>query len=372
MALFQKKSNHLGIDIGTTSIKLVEFANDAGRPRLITYGYIDQSVDIIKSDTPEMRNRLAGIIQQLMKGAGATADRAVAALPSFAVFTSIISLPQMGEKDMLAAIRWEAKKFVPMPLEEMILDWRVIKEQNKKSALTTTATTALPADPNRTVVTTATKQKDQKILLTAAPKSLVQRYIDVFRTMNLRLTSLETEAFALERSLIGNDPSPILIIDIGAMATDMSIITHGIPILNRSIDVGGDTFTKAIMRSLNIDQTRAEQFKRDFGLSPGGEGGNQIPQALELVVGSIINEVRYCLNLYQGQAESGRVEKILLTGGSSFLTGLAEYIGSLLNLKVFIGDPWARVVYPTDLEPVLKELGPRFAVAIGLAMRDIL
>lgn len=370
MSLFKKNQNHLGIDIGTSSIKLVEFANDGGRPRLVTYGYIEQSVDIIKSDTTEQRNRLAGIIQQLMKSAGTTADRAVAALPSFAVFTSIISLPQMGEKDLLAAIRWEAKKFVPMPLEEMILDWRVIKEADAKPA-PAAAAQGSPADPARTVVTTGAKPKDQKVLLTAAPKGLVQRYLDLFRAMNLRLTSLETEAFALERSLIGNDPSPILVIDIGAMATDMSVITRGIPILNRSIDVGGDTFTKAIMRSLSIDQTRAEQFKRDFGLSAGG-GGNQIPQALELVVGSIINEVRYCLNLYQGQAESGKVEKILLAGGSSFLTGLADYIGSMLNLKVFIGDPWARVVYPTELEPVLKELGPRFAVAIGLAMRDIL
>lgn len=371
MPLFKKNQNHLGIDIGTSSIKLVEFVSDAGRPRLVTYGYIEQSVDLIKSDTPEMRNRLVGLIQQLLKSAGATADRAVAALPSFAVFTSIISLPQMGEKDLLAAIRWEAKKFVPMPLEEMILDWRIIKEPEKKAA-PAVAGQESQANPAQTVVSTGAQPKDRKILLTAAPKGLVQRYIDIFRMMNLRLTSLETEAFALERSLIGNDPSPVLVIDIGAMATDMSVITHGIPILNRSIDVGGDTFTKAIMRSLSIDQTRAEQFKRDFGLSPGGEGANQIPQALELVVASIINEVRYCLNLYQGQAETGKVEKILLAGGSAFLNGLADYISRMLNLKVFIGDPWARVVYPTDLEPVLKEIGPRFAVAIGLAMRDIL
>lgn len=361
MAFFGKKQSFLGIDIGTSSIKVVELKNETGRPKLVTYGFVEESTDLIKNDSPQSLAHIVAILRQIFEQSRTTSDRVIAALPSFAVFTSIISLPPMSEKDLLAAVRWEAKKFVPMPLEEMILDWRVIKEtvQEQKAALASEKTPSMPTK----------KPKDMKILLTAAPKTLVKRYVDIFKAADLQLVSLETESFALERSLIGNDPSPIMIIDIGAIATDISVIVRGIPILNRSIDVGGETITKSIMNSLNIDRDRAEQFKRDFGMSTD-QANQQIPHTIEFIMSSIVNESRYCLNLYQGQGARG-LEKVILSGGSAFLPQLPEYLARVLNLKVFIGDPWARVIYPTELRVTLQEIGPRFAVAIGLAMRNI-
>lgn len=358
MALFKHKQHFLGIDIGTSSIKAVEISNTGGRPKLETFGYIERSFDIIKSDNPQNQVALATLLKQLLKQSRVSTQKVVAALPSFAVFTSIISLPTMSEKDLLAAIRWEAKKFVPMPLEDMILDWRILKNQGFASK-----------DAVGKMNASKGKGHDLKILLTAAPKTLVRRYLAVCKAADLQLVSLETEAFALERSLIGNDPSPVLLIDIGASATDMSVIASGIPILNRSIDVGGDALTRAIMNSLSIDHARAEQFKRDFGMAHTN-ANDQIPRTLEFVIGSIINEVKYCLNLYQGQ-EPKPVEKIVLAGGSAFLASLPEYLTRVLNLKVIIGDPWARVSYPAEMQPMLQEIAPRFAVAIGLAMREI-
>lgn len=368
MALFQRTQHYLGIDIGTSSIKAVELSNAGGRPKLETFSYVERSFDIIKSDNAQTQASLVTLLRQMLKEAHVTTNRVVAALPSFAVFTSIISLPAMSEKDLLAAIRWEAKKFVPMPLEEMILDWRVLRDQPATVPAAVPAGTPDGQQPQP--APQKQKGKDLKILLTAAPKGLVKRYVDVCKAADLQLVSLETEAFALERSLIGNDPEPILLIDIGSSATDLSIISHGIPVLNRSIDVGGDALTKAIMNSLSIDQSRAEQFKRDFGMTHA-PGNDQIPRTLEFVIGSIINETRYCLNLYQNQ-ESRSVEKIVLAGGSSFLASLPDYLAKVLNMKVFIGDPWARVLYPLELKPMLQEIAPRFAVAIGLAMREIL
>lgn len=360
MALFQRKKNFLGIDIGTSSIKVVELKNEAGRPKLVTYGYIEQSGDIIKNDTPQAQARVASLVKHVLKKSRATSDHVIGALPSFAVFTSIISLPPMPERDLLAAVRWEAKKFVPMPIEEMILDWRVLKDTERaKSA------DHAPVSPSGE----KKRGRDIKVLLTAAPRNLVSRYVNVFKTAELQLMSLETEAFALERSLVGNDPSPVMIIDIGAMATDISVVVRGIPILNRSIDVGGETITKSIMHSLNIDQERAEQFKRDFGIS-ASQGNEQLPKTIEFVISAIINETRYCLNLYQGQGAK-MVEKIVLAGGSAFLPSLPEYLARVMGLRVYIGDAWARVIYPTELKSALSEIGPRFAVAIGLAMRNI-
>ncbi|MBI4089818.1 MAG: type IV pilus assembly protein PilM [Candidatus Kerfeldbacteria bacterium] len=364
MALLGSKASYLGVDIGTSSVKVVEFRNEGGRPKLVTYAFIERPTNVVKLDSAQEQGLVATALRDLIKRSRATSDRVVAALPSFAVFSSIVSLPVMPRKDLYAAVRWEAKKFVPMPIEEMVLDWRLLKDKDRETP---------PAPSSQLAEHPAAERgpKNLRVLLTAAPKTLVKRYIDIFKGANLRLVSLETESFALERSLLGGEPGSFMIVDIGAVATTITITVNSIPLLNRSIDVGGDTITKAIANSLNVDQQRAEQFKRDVGI--GGEQiqGGQIPRAIEFVVSSIVNEIRYVFNLYHNQGEKP-IEKIILSGGSAFLTNLPEYLATTLNMKVFIGDPWARVIYPVDLKPALDEIGPRFTVAIGLAMREII
>lgn len=380
MPLFGSKSGFLGVDLGTSSIKMVELKEEKGHPRLVSYGFAEKQMDIIRSDSHEAQARIVESIKQIVKQSSISTTKVVAALPSFAVFTSIISLPTMSKKDLVAAVRWEAKKFVPIPLEEMILDWKVLSTSEKETEAVTR--NKEPEKPAQAAVEKklsvadigAKKETGFKVLLTAAPKNLVKRYVEIFKTANLQIVSLETEAFAQERSLIGNDPASIMIVDIGAIATSISVISGGIPILNRSVDIGGNTITKAIANSLNIDFERAEQFKRDVGVGFGPGSAtpqSQIPRTIEFIVSSIVNEIKYVLNIYQNQSKK-EVEKVVLAGGSSFLPNLPSYLESLLGIRVFIGDPWARIVYPLELKPVLAELGPRFAVAIGLAMREII
>ena len=363
MGLFGgSKTSFLGIDIGTSSIKVVELRNEGGRPRLVTYAFLERPTNVIKLDSLQQQQDMTTSLRQIMKQARVTTDRVVAALPNFSVFSSIISLPVMPKKEMYAAVRWEAKKFVPMPIEEMVLDWRLLKDKDEAPK----PVPALPGQPP----SAERSPKNLRVLLTAAPKSLVKRYIDVFKAVGLRLVSLETESFALERSLIGGERGAFMIVDVGALATNITITVNSVPLLNRSIDVGGATITKAIADGFNVDLERAEQFKRDVGLSGGDVGGGQLPQAIEFVTSQIVNEIRYVFNLYRNQGEKP-VEKIVLAGGSSFLTSFPEYLATALNMKVIIGDPWARVIYPTDLKPALDDIGPRFAVAIGLGMREI-
>ncbi|MBI4092866.1 MAG: pilus assembly protein PilM [Candidatus Kerfeldbacteria bacterium] len=366
MALFKGRgTSFLGVDIGTSSIKVVEFRNEGGRPRLATYGFLERPTNIIKLDSVQEQNDVAAALTQIVKTSRVNTNRAVAALPNFSVFTSIISLPVMPKKEMYAAVRWEAKKFVPMPIEEMVLDWRLLKEKNKSPSQTTES-----VSPEDGKATEEKGPKNLRVLLTAAPKNLVKRYIDIFKNTGLRLVSLETESFALERSLLGGEPGSFMIVDVGAVATNITITVNGVPLLNRSIDVGGDTITKAIANSLNVDLERAEQFKRDVGVQGATGGASQIPRAIEFVITSVVNEIRYVLNLYRNQGEKP-IEKVILAGGSAFLTNLPEYLSATLNMPVVIGDPWAHVIYPLDLKPALDELGPRFAVAIGLSMREI-
>ena len=212
-------------------------------------------------------------------------------------------------------------------------------------------------------------QKNLKILLTGASKNLVKKYVDIFNVSGLTLLSLETENFALIRSLVGNDKSIIMLVDLGASTSSIAIVEKGIPVLSRSIEMGGTMITRAISNSLNVNFDRAEQFKQDLSL--GSEtANNSLPQTVEKAFSSILNEIKYTLNIYQEQNKN-KVEKIILTGGSSLLGNLPGYLSKVLNINTYVGDPWARVIFPTELKPILDRLGAKFAISIGLSMRDI-
>ncbi|OGG86687.1 hypothetical protein A3B87_02550 [Candidatus Kuenenbacteria bacterium RIFCSPHIGHO2_02_FULL_39_13] len=403
MDLFNKKS-YLGVDLGTSAIKMVEVQNRGGRAVLITYGYVEQSTDIVRASSVEMEDKIVAIIKTIYHKSHMVSKRVIAALPSFSVFSSIISLPRMNKKDLAQAIQWEAKKFVPLPIDKMTLDWKIVPARfelkNKLEQLEPPAlkkekiaqedsnqknNSSAEGDDKKTIsfvkLFKKNKKKDAaelnkkkgdslKVLLTAAPKKIVERYIRIFKAADLNLLSLETEAFALERSLLAGDPAPVMIIDIGAVSSDVTIIDNSIPILTRSIDVGGSAITKSVMTSLNVDLSRAEQFKRDIGFS--ALGPSDLPEIIKNTLNPIINEVKYSLDIYLSQSKHNMsLEKIILTGGSAWLPELVSYLSKLLDVKVIIGDPWDKIVYPLELKPVLSELGPRFAVAVGLAMREI-
>ncbi len=376
MPFFNKKTkSYLGVDLGTAGIKIVELANAKGHARLITYGIVESSGDIVRSNAPETINRVVELLKEITEKSRVTTNLAVAALPAFSVFSSILSLPPMPKSDLAQAVKWEAKKFVPMPLEEMILDWKLLRnlndtyqEQNDKEQSKTDINENKENNLQKTEKSQEIKQ-NYRVLITAAPKNLVARYLEIFKAAGLKLISLETESFALARSLFFGSKLPIMIIDIGSLTTAISIVEDGVPILNRSLDVGGATLTQAIATSLNIDRRRAEQFKRDIGIAQTNAASG-IPKVIERTLNPVINEVKYSLNLYQSQTAIS-VEKAILVGGSAFLPNLTDYLSQVLNLNVFVGDPWFRVAYPEDLKLVLDEVGSRLAVATGLAMRDI-
>ncbi len=355
MGLFSRtppKQSYLGIDIGATGIKLVELMNEKGRARLVTYAYASLPVASLDEALGSSMSVMVSFIQQMVKQARCTSKITVAALPISAVFSSILSVPAVNDKELKEAIQWQAKKLIPVPLEEITLDFKTIdSEQGAKDG-----------------------KKMTRVLLTGASKSLVQTYLTLMKQAGLNLISLETETFAQIRALVGKDRSSIMIIDIGALRTNISVIEKGIPFFNRSIATGGVAITQTVAKLLGVTFEQAENLKRDIrSLQSFAQTGDLSP-ILTVLLKPILDEIRYSFNLYQGQTEDSqnkRIDKVILTGGSALLPYLPDFLTSLLNVNTYLGDPWARVVYPLDLRPILDELGPRFAVAIGCAMRDI-
>lgn len=346
MSLLKSENSYLGIDIGGSGIKIVELKRGSDGPKLVSYGFSENPKNTYV-DWQKEPVFTASLINRICDESGMNSRSAVSALPTFSVFSSVLNLTNVNKKDIASAVRWEAKKVIPLPLEDMILDWKYIEPDEAKK-----------------------DSGDFPVLLTGAPDVLVKKYIEIFKQAQINLLSLETETFSLIRSLLGNDKSTVMILDIGAGTTDVTIVDKSIPMLNRSIDVGGTAITKRISEQAKISMDKAELLKYDLGVSIEGGGDSSIAFVVAEVLSPIINEIKYAMNLFQGKYKKN-TEKIILSGGSALLPNMADYFTKLLDTKVIVGDPWARISCPEDLRPVLNEIGPSLAVSIGLALREM-
>jgi len=148
-----------------------------------------------------------------------------------------------------------------------------------------------------------------------------------------------------------------------------------VPFLTRSINVGGGTVTKKIMEQLNIPEAEAERLKQDLGdmVESDPKTGDGMAAVLGSIITPMLNEIKYATEVYTKMelTDGKHLEKIILTGGSAHLPSLAKELTAAMNVNVYVGDPWARVMTPDELRPMLDEIGPKLSVAIGLAMREI-
>lgn len=354
MAFFRKKEPQptglVGVDIGAGGIKAVELTKEKGRMRLLTYGYsVMTNPEASTKSLLDDPKKAGKTLQEIWKKAGMKSVRANASLPSHSVFHAIITVPKPKDpkENIKPMIETQVKKLLPLPIEEMILDSTVIDkpDDNKKDL------------------------NNLRVLISGAPKTLVSKYVELFKYARMELVSLETEAFALIRSLVGNDKSRVLIVDVGYERTNITVVQQGVPFLHRSIKAGGSSVTAMIAKQMGISIAEAEQTKRDLMTSDVAD----LPPVLKESMQPILHEVKYSLELFAAQDfnEQTNIEKIIVTGGSAHLPQLDRFLTDALNLNVYLGDPWARVATPTGLRPVLDEVGPRFSVSIGLAMKEI-
>ncbi len=351
--LFSKPKSHIGVDIGTSNIKIVQLQAKDDKFVLETYGIVNVSYQISSKDSEAAINHTAEILKNLVKKSRTTTNKIIASLPNSAVFTSVIEMPRMPDNELKPAIEFEAKKYVPLPLDEVALSWSIIVEKKQKINLETNLGNLGKMENNG----------KNKILLTAVPNVVVENYLKVFKAAGLEAVALEIEALSLIRSLVNEDDKTVLVIDIGAKNTSINLVDSGYLRFSKNLNVGGDTVTTSIAQSLGINFARAEQFKKDFGLSPQGQ---QIPQVIRPILDIIKNEAQQLVSLFESKGD--RIDQILLSGAGSKLPALTEYFG-VLGKQVVLANPWTKVAYPPELKPIIDPLGLNLAVAVGLSMR---
>ncbi|MDP3997544.1 MAG: pilus assembly protein PilM [bacterium] len=365
MVFFGTPNSYLGLDIGTSSLKVVELVNRRKRVEVGTYGQINFPNPLINPDTDEDKAiaETAQAITKLLDAAQVSTDAVIAALPSSIVFSSVINLPAASDADMDKAVHFAARDIVPADLSETVLGWSILG-----------GTPHLDSD--HTPLSADKKEAPPKInaadsvpvFLTAAPKEVVNRYERLIKLLKLNLVALEVETFSLARSLLSGAADSALIIDIGDRVTTYHIVDRGAPRVSFTLDYGGKDITAAIASSNRSDTAQAESLKVKYGLGTGA------PQDLRLTINNavlkIMEQSRRLLDIYSQQ--SGRViNKTILIGGGANLPDLAPAWSNFLRHKVSVGNPWQGLAVPDQLVSKLTELGPAYAVAVGLAQRQI-
>lgn len=366
---FGKNSNNmstLGIDLGAAAIKIVELRNENDHVRLVTYGIAE--LPEIAPERGAVQNKAVAVqhLRDLLQSANTRSSDVVASLPSLNVFSALIDLPAMPEKEVASAIKWEAKKLLPLPIEKMSIDWYVIPEWMSNTNISDSS--KKPEEKKG-----GEKQKEKKkmmpIILTAAPKETITNYINIFKELDLNLIGLETEAAAFRRSLRPVNGDAFMVIDIGATTTNMIIFWHGIPIISRHTDVGGETIDTNIANAMNISQKRAEQFKLNIGLPESDEYTHPASRAIKFVIDNLlVQEIKRLIYAFKKMNHS-TISQVITAGGSSQLKNFPQYIGEVLGVKTIIANPWARMSYPTELAEELQSIAPKMSVAAGLALK---
>jgi type IV pilus assembly protein PilM len=376
MGLFSKQESFIGVDIGAHGIKLVELKKTKGRPQLWTYGILDKELDIHIPNRPATASfdtaptprhmddkgpaiapasirdfilnesrigEYATLLKTLAKQARVSGKRVTSSLPVSSVFHAILNLPMVEEKQLTGIVQAEVAKMVGRPVEEMQIVYQKVppKDESKKKYLT--------------------------LLVTAAPKVLVAFYTAIFKQAGMELQELETEAFALSRSLVGKDTTVSMIVDMGAERTNFFIVDNGLPMTHRSLHLGGNTIDEIISHRLGVERSIVGQIKKDLS----NVHASVPSEAFMPLLDPLAKEIQYSFDLYLKQTgNEGKVpEKIILTGGASLFPGIATYLETVFKMKIFVGDPWARTIYQSGLKPVLRDIGSRMAVSIGLALR---
>lgn len=343
MIFFDKTNDYIGLDLSNTSCKVVQLRGiKNNKPRLITYGALSfKKPGLLDSDSEADRREIVKSIQYLLKTSKTTTKKAVVSLPGSAVFTSVINFPFMEEKEIGGALRWEAKHYIPAPLEEVKIVWDVIKRSKEE---------------NKT-----------EIFCLAAPKFVIEKYLKITKEAGLELADIEIEPFSIIRTLPHQVPDTYLILDVGGLKTEITIISQNIPYLTKSLNIGGGSITSILTEVLDVDEEMAENFKKEYGIDPNKLKGT-VPTRVKNILSQIIGEMKKILELYKNSED---IKNILLVGGTALLPSFPEYLAEELEMEVMMGVPWENIDYPPILEPKLKEIGPLFTVACGLALKNL-
>lgn len=334
----------VGLDIGSKTIKIIELQEEGQNFALKASGVVGYSgVSVDKMIEDKEMATVGQIIKKLHKEAGVRSSDINISLPEQQVFTRTIKFPMLTDSEIASAVKWEAEQYIPIPVSDAIIQHTILS-RNQKTV------------PPQVIV-----------LLVAAPRNVVEKYTKVAQYAGLNPVAVETELIALTRALAPAGKT-VLIVDMGAVSTDIAVAHDGLLSFSRSIPIAGDAFTRAVTQGIGVTPVQAEEYKKTYGLE-GSQLEGKIKRTLEPVLKLIVDEIKKAIHYYQSEEKGDVPAGIIISGGTSGMLQIVPMLSELLGMEVLLGNPFSRVKMDPDTAKKLAPYAPLYCVSAGLAMR---
>lgn len=350
--MFRRSRNLVGLDIGDSSIKVVEL-KDMGRGRgyeVVRLGWEPLSNDAIVDGAIMDSQLVIETIQRLFQRCRIKTSSVSTALSGHSVIVKRISLPVMSEAELAESIHWEAEQYIPFDIEDVNLDYQILEGSSLSG------------------------EGNMDVLLAAAKRDKINDYVGVISQAGLTPTTVDIAAFALQNAFEANyefEPHQVVaLVDIGAAVSSISVLHGGTSVYWRDINVGGNVYTDAIQKELNLSAEQAEQLKR-------GEEVDGIPYERVLPILASVNddvgsEIQKTLDFFkQISPTDDPLDRLYLTGGTASVVHLKESLAERLGTQVEVFNPF-RKMPPSGRDAtaeLVNEMIPTASVAVGLALR---
>jgi type IV pilus assembly protein PilM len=255
----------------------------------------------------------------------------------------------MSPDDLEQAVKFEVEQYVPVPVNDLYIDYEIINVVESKDG----------------------KDGHMDVLMTAAPRAIVDSYIKLFDLLGLEVQAVEASMVSVVRAMLHSgdaQKNSTLVMDIGSESSDLTIFDEVIP-LTGSVPVGGEHYTKALVNTLGLKPDQATEIKIKFGIAPSGMQ-QKIFSALEPHLQTVVKEAKRVLKYYEERSEKReKVQTLVISGGTASMPGLAEYLQKELGLPLTVANPWKNLT-TKKMQAVSKRDAPMYTTAIGLALRE--
>ena len=353
--------NAVGIDIGSSAIKVVEIKKRKGKAVLETYGAIAlgsyADTDIGRTTNLPLE-KVVEALKEVLKQSGVTTTSSAFSIPVQSSLVFTISLPtQVKENEISSIVPTEARKYIPLPITEVSLDYFILPQ--KESSFEEVNNPDLPPVlPEKT-----------EVLVVAIQNDAVSKFRSIVSQCSLEAGFFEIEIFSSIRANFEHELSLVLLMDFGASSTKLSLVEFGMVKNHHTINRGGADISSSISKSLDVSFPKAEEMKKEFGLFEN-PAEKRLADIIKIHIDYIFSETNNVLLGYE-KKYNRTISKVIFTGGGALLKGLKEVASNNFRAEIEIGHPFSKVGAPEFLGKVLETTGPEFAVALGLALRKL-
>ena len=352
--MFFSQSKHpVGLDIGSTSLKIVELKKTKqSQFELVHLGAQEMAPDVIVDGAVMDSSVVVNAIQSIFENNKVKNNNVALSISGNAVIIKRIFLPKASGDEIEESIRWEAEQYIPFDIDDVSIDFQVSKGQNSED-----------------------QQENTEVILVAAKKEKINDYVSVINIAGKKPVIVDVDAFALQNAYeynYGLDEGKLVsLVNVGASVMNINILDGGNSVFWRDISIGGNQYNEQIQKSFNVSRESAENLKK--GIETENISMEDLMPIINSVSNSIAIEIQKTIDFYQTASSKSGLDKIVLAGGSANITGFAKFLEERFHTEVEIMDALKNVdVDEKVFDPnFLSEISPSLAISVGLALREM-